>query len=158
MTCGGELLDLSQLIPLLDLPFHLKTQFTKPSFWSEGRLEVTPTIVAGRGFQIILIRQGATKFLANVTTMPHFFFYNDFCHLHYVSDVICFIRLISCLVLWNVYKFCGDRWGLYQIPSNLVVFEWVGFVPWKILKPKAFTNVNVFFFLYSKMLIPVFLA
>ena len=75
VTCGGELLDLSQLIPLLDLPFHLKTQFTKPSFWSEGRLEVTPTIVAGRGFQIILIRQGATKFLANVTTMPHFFFF-----------------------------------------------------------------------------------
>lgn len=84
----------------------------------------------------------------NATFSFFSFFIYEFCHLHSVSDVICFIRLISCLVLWSVYKFCGDRWGLYQIPSNLVVFEWVGFVPWKILKPMAYTNVNVFYFIF----------
>jgi hypothetical protein len=26
------------------------------------------------------------------------------------------VGLISCLALWDVFKFCGDRWGLDQYP------------------------------------------
>ncbi|GMY31868.1 PRA1 family protein H isoform X1 [Fagus crenata] len=57
------------------------------------------------------VHENVKRYARNYATLFIIFFA---CTLYQMP--LALVGLISCLALWDVFKFCGDRWGLDQYP------------------------------------------